>query len=112
MCGWCFCPPPYLQDIENKILQMLANASGNILDDEELIETLGGSPLPLPLPLLLLPVVVLLVVLLVVVLLHLLLPHYQEPLSLSLVARRLLPEQLTRGTPPLLLVTWPQLSRR
>jgi len=31
-----------LKDIENKILQMLASASGNILDDEELIETLGG----------------------------------------------------------------------
>jgi DNA-binding response OmpR family regulator len=30
-----------LKDIENKILQMLASASGNILDDEELIETLG-----------------------------------------------------------------------
>lgn len=29
------------QDLENKILHMLANASGNILDDEELIETLG-----------------------------------------------------------------------
>lgn len=30
-----------LKDIENKILQMLASASGNLLDDEELIETLG-----------------------------------------------------------------------
>ena len=30
-----------LKDLENKILQMLASASGNILDDEELIETLG-----------------------------------------------------------------------
>jgi hypothetical protein len=30
-----------MQDLENKILHMLANASGNILDDEELIETLG-----------------------------------------------------------------------
>ncbi|GBG24991.1 Dynein heavy chain 6, axonemal [Hondaea fermentalgiana] len=32
-----------LKDIEDKILQMLANSSGNILDDEELIEELGKS---------------------------------------------------------------------
>lgn len=30
-----------LKDIENRILTLLASASGNILDDEELIETLG-----------------------------------------------------------------------
>lgn len=32
-----------LKEIEDKILQMLANSSGNILDDEELIEELGKS---------------------------------------------------------------------
>lgn len=32
-----------LQDIEDKILQMLSEVEGNILDDEELIETLGDS---------------------------------------------------------------------
>lgn len=32
-----------LKDIEDKILYMLANASGNILDDEELIDALSQS---------------------------------------------------------------------
>lgn len=32
-----------LKDIENRILALLASASGNILDDEELIETLAQS---------------------------------------------------------------------
>merc|ERR1712232_1277577 len=32
-----------LQDIEDKILYMLSNSKGNILDDAELIETLASS---------------------------------------------------------------------
>lgn len=32
-----------LQDIENRILFLLSNSKGNILDDEELIETLSSS---------------------------------------------------------------------
>jgi hypothetical protein len=32
-----------LKDIEDKILQMLSNSQGNILDDEELINTLAQS---------------------------------------------------------------------
>ena len=32
-----------LKDIEDKILSMLSNSQGNILDDEELINTLAQS---------------------------------------------------------------------
>ena len=32
-----------LKEIEDKILEMLSNASGDILADEELINTLGAS---------------------------------------------------------------------
>lgn len=32
-----------LQDIENRILFLLSNSKGNILDDHELIETLASS---------------------------------------------------------------------